>query len=534
MNVPPATPTPDQALKGPSVEEIISGTRCSPFTLKEFEGFLIHEEHSEENLQFQVWYRDYRRRFEALAPEYQALSEPPIERYVPFGTPSVHTASSIKGKDDDGWWSKLVRRRSSAGASLRSSVVNLELTDDEKAIDGLGLDIGATKSATALVDNAEPVGEKDSDNISLHSACNPDSPKFSESTAFPTTAKAAPTPAFSRIGSTLSDGGSSINTENMERKMKKFPNLRFANLTPLTSRKTRELPADTPLPFIDEIKLVMTTFILPGSSKELNIDSRLRKHILKSLQPLNEDGSKGEPITTHPDVMKDAADHCFLMMERSMPHYMQWAKGNVNTPKMLFWYGVGFTDFMIGVMIALVIMFRVHNRYWRIFSFLFIQFGTMQFYSASRYFCSQVHGRTARQLYPWELTSELETSSTMAPAFVTPAKTEDKATADLKASLPFLFEDEPAVKTSTESTVVDIGKPSSLKPKIRSLFRPKWKGAFRKENGERVPVFGPERVVEDPYIKDVHNKQIREILIIGAVVTLIFEIGIVACPQQHV
>jgi len=41
MNVGPATPNPNQA-RGVSVEEIVSGTRCSPLTLKEFEGFLIH------------------------------------------------------------------------------------------------------------------------------------------------------------------------------------------------------------------------------------------------------------------------------------------------------------------------------------------------------------------------------------------------------------------------------------------------------------------------------------------------------------
>ena len=35
------SPAPSQA-KGVSVEEIIGGTRCSPLTLKEFEGFLIH------------------------------------------------------------------------------------------------------------------------------------------------------------------------------------------------------------------------------------------------------------------------------------------------------------------------------------------------------------------------------------------------------------------------------------------------------------------------------------------------------------
>ena len=41
MDYSPPTPNPEQA-KGVTVEEIVSGTRCSPFTLKEFEGFLIH------------------------------------------------------------------------------------------------------------------------------------------------------------------------------------------------------------------------------------------------------------------------------------------------------------------------------------------------------------------------------------------------------------------------------------------------------------------------------------------------------------
>lgn len=66
-------------------------------------------------------------------------------------------------------------------------------------------------------------------------------------------------------------------------------------------------------------------------------------------------------------------------------------------------YGVGTTDFLIGLMIALVIMFRVRSRWWRIWSCVFIDFGVMQSYSAGRYFCSQVHGRNSRQLYPYAL-----------------------------------------------------------------------------------------------------------------------------------
>ncbi|KAL8290624.1 hypothetical protein RQP46_002882 [Phenoliferia psychrophenolica] len=522
MDSPPATPNPEQA-RGVTVEEIVSGTRCSPFTLKEFEGFLIHEEHSVENLQFIVWYRSYCERFKALAPEYQALSDPPMDRYTQYNTPagSIRTASSMKGKDDT-WWQKLITRRFSA---------SIPPPDEEAAIDGLGFgDFG-------MEERKKNGGAGDDDRQSLRSEGGaPDSPTFVDAAEFPDAGKGKAAPAFNRVMSNIGSDTSSLNSENLDRKSKKFPSLRFANLAPLVSRKSRDLPEDTPLPFLDEIKLITTTFILPGASKELNIDARLRRHILKSLEPTLENGTKGPPATTHPDVFKEAADHTYTLMERSLPHYMQWAKGNINTPKMLFWYGVGTIDFGIGVMLAMLIMYRAHSRWWRIFSFLFIQFGTMQAYSASRYFCSQVHGRTARQLYPWELTTEIESTKTSAPAFVTGDGKKDAAAkqkSDLQASLPFLFDDvDLANGSETEGSTKSTAALTSTPPSKASLFRSKYLGAWRKKDGKRVPIFGPERVIEDPYIKEIHNKQIKEILIVGAVVALLFEIMVVALPEQ--
>ena len=48
-------------------------------------------------------------------------------------------------------------------------------------------------------------------------------------------------------------------------------------------------------------------------------------------------------------------------------------------------------------MIGLIAMFFAHKRWWRLTSWIFVEFGIMQAYSASKYFCSQVHGRTSRQ-----------------------------------------------------------------------------------------------------------------------------------------
>lgn len=128
-----------------------------------------------------------------------------------------------------------------------------------------------------------------------------------------------------------------ITPEAAESKKSKF--LRFANIS--TSKKDsppETLPEDTPLPFAEEIALILTTFILPGASRELNLDARLSKYILQCLQPHEQEGSnktgdKHGPIaasqlrTTNPEVFKEAMEAAFLMMETSLPRYLGWAKG---------------------------------------------------------------------------------------------------------------------------------------------------------------------------------------------------------------
>ncbi|KAI3321525.1 hypothetical protein HD806DRAFT_502782 [Xylariaceae sp. AK1471] len=64
-------------------DKIINGGTCPPCTIRDFMNYLIYIEHSAENLQFFLWYRDYVKRFNeapaseiALAPEWtQAMEE---------------------------------------------------------------------------------------------------------------------------------------------------------------------------------------------------------------------------------------------------------------------------------------------------------------------------------------------------------------------------------------------------------------------------------------------------------------------------
>lgn len=202
----------------------------------------------------------------------------------------------------------------------------------------------------------------------------------------------------------------------------------------------------------------------------------------------------------------------------------------------------------IGIMFAMIILYFAHSRWWRIFSFLFFQFGmsfvapvdklrmgahvsslagAMQAYSASRYFCSQVHGRTSRQLYPWELTDTINetpgsddfdfsnptagnSTFTAAKGPKTDAEKTAKGDADLKASLPFLFEpdvnpfgDDKKASSDKDAKKVD-GKGESAVTrgkKHAAVFRSKFWASMKSKDGKRMKAFGPERVVEDPYIK---------------------------------
>ncbi|CAF9912467.1 MAG: hypothetical protein HETSPECPRED_000946 [Heterodermia speciosa] len=57
-----------------SFDRIISGGTCPPCTTRDFMNYLIYIEHAAENLQFFLWYRDYVKRFDALASGEKALA----------------------------------------------------------------------------------------------------------------------------------------------------------------------------------------------------------------------------------------------------------------------------------------------------------------------------------------------------------------------------------------------------------------------------------------------------------------------------
>lgn len=73
------------------VNDIVQGKTCVPISLHEFRLFLKHHEHSLENLDFFLWFQDYKRRWDKLPLTTKLQSPPPQEKpshvgYVLSGT----------------------------------------------------------------------------------------------------------------------------------------------------------------------------------------------------------------------------------------------------------------------------------------------------------------------------------------------------------------------------------------------------------------------------------------------------------------
>ncbi|CCM03362.1 uncharacterized protein FIBRA_05491 [Fibroporia radiculosa] len=79
---------PKSPLSGITLANVLAGDTCYPISLRSFEAYLYHKEYSLENLQFVVWFQDYRRRFFELPSEIQKASPGPRQFRFALPTPA--------------------------------------------------------------------------------------------------------------------------------------------------------------------------------------------------------------------------------------------------------------------------------------------------------------------------------------------------------------------------------------------------------------------------------------------------------------
>jgi len=223
-----------------------------------------------------------------------------------------------------------------------------------------------------------------------------------------------------------------------------------------------------------------------------------------------------------------------MLEATTLPRFLAFASTNINLPKQIFWYSLGCFNITISIVIAVALILTVptppqSNRAWRLFSAVFAACGSGEIYSAWRGFCSQIWRRGNMQLHVWELQetdeeSKLFVRSVLGNSWPSPSP----------GRLNF-----GQVCNSPDGTGTKDGKPVPIyimdkddsKASIPYQSNPR-KGSDAKNGFSRPPIFGPERVVLDPFIQETHRRVMRDILVVAIGYTLVFSAIVLSVPAR--
>ncbi|KAB5594185.1 Regulator of G protein signaling domain containing protein [Ceratobasidium theobromae] len=258
-------------------------------------------------------------------------------------------------------------------------------------------------------------------------------------------------------------------------------------------------------PFRTETLQIIATFIRPKAKKELSLDADVRDELLHNLER-----------STHPDVFAPAYARVYDLVDTcSVPNFVSTAAPNINLPKQIYWYAIGIVFTLVSWAIAVCTIYFVPDdprsrRSIRLVSVPFAVAGCMQIYSAWRGFCSQVFGRSARQLHAWELVDPADAGVSFDVPSPPPPVAKPRGVLDMVAGTnrydvaPFLS------LASTDSDTIEMG-PVGISA---SRDEPRISSAEDAHPG-RPPVYGPERVVDDPRVRAYHRAVLRDMLWVG-------------------
>ncbi|KAI0371608.1 hypothetical protein BV20DRAFT_965345 [Pilatotrama ljubarskyi] len=513
-----------------TLANVLAGHTCSPISLVDFEAYLALKEHSLENLHFAVWYQSYRTRYFALVSPPQPYCK---ARALHFAIPSpVRTAQRTVES----------RRQSDAvSCPAPSPTISAFSTDDTISRRGSGAPL---------------------------------------------------------LSSTAS----------------RFPKSSSRHQPNVASDRAAQWKS-----FREESALAAATFLSPGSPQEIILDGEVRDALLRELT-----------WNIHPDAFLSAYEAVVEALETySMPRFLAYASANINRPKQIYWYSLGFLDMLLSVALAVLLivlmpswMSEASRRAWRLTAVPLFSLGSMQAYSAWRGFCSEVWGRGNTQLREWELERSDPELASATWASIVPSDAKPSPRPHVQENviaLPSVFEDDEregrlsrehpsrasmasvrsqasandscddrgahlnldrdvALQRPREYSGNDIEKQDELrfecaddaspsavvdttqcKPavpeheKAAASFDPwgwekaqvtqqkSWEqGTTRytarttaKAEYRRPPVFGPERPVLDPRIREVHRAVMRDMLAFGFVCTAVFTIVLLAVPSVH-
>ena len=293
--------------------------------------FLIYIEHSAENLQFYLWYRDYVKRFADLPGRNKALA--------PQWSPE-HADMEILAPQGPGLSSK--KMSPEVAEAFRNTDFDLKskLTP---------ADLGSNPFNTPP---RTPVGERGS--------LDPPS-----------------TAGFSDDASTLRSGQKSYSKSTAAA----FDSAQ--HLQPCTSmcaQLDRKLLIPHPVtiqPFREEISRIIATYVANGGTRQLNLSDRERQALLHALAN-----------TTHPSAFKNVVSTVeWSLRHQAHPNFIRWTICNGNRPRVIFARGLGIGGIVGGLACAIILTLSSVGRGWRALSAIALLIGISTLIAAWKGMC---------------------------------------------------------------------------------------------------------------------------------------------------
>jgi len=302
--------------------------------------YLKYIEHNAENLQFYLWFRNYKTRFANLPDSEKSLSPEWTKELAHADTAAYRTGSTCKK-------------------------MTLETAEVMKAFD--------EEHGNKKPENGNPFNESHESTTTDHDAASMD------------------TRAQSAMLSTKSGFSQKTESAFEEAGLKWQPCL--ALLIPLPINYLIDCILVTVQPFREEISRIISIYIASGGPRLLNLSSKDCTNLLHALE-----------ITTHPSAFRNVIStvECTLRFQ-SHPSFIRWTICNGNRPRVIFARGLGIFGILGGIITGILLCLSSAGRGWRVMALIPFMIGVSTLIAAWKGMCVVLHGMHHRHLRPWEL-----------------------------------------------------------------------------------------------------------------------------------
>ncbi|KAH7265276.1 uncharacterized protein BKA55DRAFT_590610 [Fusarium redolens] len=146
-------------------------------------------------------------------------------------------------------------------------------------------------------------------------------------------------------------------------------------------------------PFREEINRMISTYIMEGAPRQLNLSSSEQKAVIVALSK-----------TTHPSAFRSV----FKTVDSSLrhqahPNFIRWSICNGNPARVFFARSLGVGLIAAGIIVGLILTLSNAGRGYRALAAIALVLGISTLVAAYKGMCVVLHGMHHRHVRPWEL-----------------------------------------------------------------------------------------------------------------------------------